>query len=225
MTWPLAAVLATCLLFQAARIAAAHELWIKTADEATPARLRIYFSDTPEPGEPERLSDAKGSRVWSDGMPLKFTQAQDALNVELGDRRPKVVSAFYDRGVVTSKGRSFIIYCAAYAQSGPLESGEKAETGIEAGQLHLTLIRDEGGKPSIKALWRGKPAADLALKVFQGAEELSEVRTNAQGMVPCPEVTDGQLALYAQLVDKAPGRRDRQEYSEVRYKATFCLLP
>ena len=136
-----------------------------------------------------------------------------------------VRSAFADRGVVTYMGQSFIIYLAAYAQSRAIEPDQAANLGLGDDQVRLLLFSRDNGPPVVRAIWKGKPAADAAVKIFHGPGDPTEVRTDAHGEIPCPDLREGPWSLLVQVVEKTPGKRDGRDYSEIRYKATLAISP
>jgi formylmethanofuran dehydrogenase subunit E len=128
-----------------------------------------------------------------------------------------------DRGIVTSKGDSFVIFLAAYAQTRAVEPDQAANLGLGDDQVRLLLVSRADGPPVVRALWKGKPAADAAVKIFHGPGDPTEVRTDARGEIPCPDLREGPWSLLVQVVDRTPGKRDGRDYSEIRYKATLAI--
>jgi hypothetical protein len=219
-SWILAATL--CLI---PAWAGAHELWFLPDPGSDPTLTRLYFGDSPAPGEAERVAEIAHAKVWIDGKAVDVKRLPEGLEVRLPTRRPEIISAFADRGVVDYQGQSFIITLAAYAQSGPVKRSEGLKLGLDDDQLRLLLVAREGGSPVVRAIWKGKPAADVAVKVFRGTSESTEVRTDGKGEIACPDFKRGGVSLLAQVVAKTPGKRDGKDYSEVRHKATLTLIP
>jgi hypothetical protein len=127
--------------------------------------------------------------------------------------------------VVTHNDQSFVIYLAAYAQTRAIDLQEAANVGLGDDQVRLLLIARDNGPPVIRASWKGKPAADVAVKIFHAGSEPSDLRTNERGEVPCPDLREGPWSLLIQMTDKAPGKRDGHDYSETRFKATLSISP
>ena len=84
--------------------------------------MRLSFGDSPDLGEAERIAEIAHTKVWADGQPVEVRRLPDGLEARLPERRPAVVSAFADRGVVPYQGDKFIIYLAAYARRGQSSS-------------------------------------------------------------------------------------------------------
>ena len=124
---------------------------------------------------------------------------------------------------MTHEGRSFVIYLAAYGQTRAIDPDQAADLGLDHEQVRLLLVSRDNGPPVVRATWKGKPAADLAVKIFHGTGEPTEARTDALGEVPCPDLREGPWSLLIQVVDKTPGKRDGRDYSEIRYKATLGI--
>ena len=220
-TWIFAAALAAAVSPPAAR---AHELWFQPGQAANPGVLRLTFGDSPEPGEAERVAEIAKAKVWADGEPVEVARLADGLEARLPTRRPAVVSAFADRGVVPYKGDSFVIYLAAYAQTRPLDAGAAQNLGLADDQLRLLLVSRGGERPVVRAEWKGKPAADAVVQVFgRAGEKPTELRTDSKGEIACPDLKAGPVSLLAVVKDETPGKRDGVEYSHIRYKATLSL--
>jgi formylmethanofuran dehydrogenase subunit E len=203
--------------------AVAHELWFHPGAAGEPGLVRLSFGDSPDIGEAERVAEIAQTKVWADGQPLEVKRLPDGLEVRLPDRRPAVVSAFADRGVVPYMGDSFIIYLAAYAQTRAIEPGEATRLGLGDDQVRLFLISQPDGPPVVRATWKGKPAADAAVKLFHGHGTPAEGRTDSRGEIPCPDLREGPWSLLVDVRDKTPGQRDGRDYSHIRFKATLAI--
>ncbi len=184
---------------------------------------RLSFGDTPDLGEAERVAEIAQTKVWADGKALEVRRLPDGLEARLPERRPAVLSAFADRGVVPYMGDSFIIYLAAYAQTRAIEPSEATRLGLGDDQVRLLLISRPDGPPVVQALWKGKPAADAAVKLFHGRGTPAEARTDSRGQIPCPDLREGPWSLLVEVRDKTPGQRAGRDYSHIRYKATLAI--
>jgi formylmethanofuran dehydrogenase subunit E len=203
----------------------AHELWFHSSTGGQTAPVRLSFGDSPEFGEAERVAEIANTKVWADGKPLEVKRLPDGLEARPPQGQPAVLSAFADRGVVTYKGDSFIIFLAAYAQARAVEPDQANNLGLRDDQVRLLLVSRPDGPPVVRASWKGKPAADVSVKIFHGPGDPTEVRTDARGEVSCPDLREGPWSLLAQVVEQSPGKRDGRDYSEIRYKATLAISP
>jgi formylmethanofuran dehydrogenase subunit E len=201
----------------------AHELWFHSSTGGQSAPVRLSFGDSPEFGEAERVAEIADTKVWADGKPLVVKRLPDGLEAKPPQGQPAVLSAFADRGVVTYKGESFIIYLAAYAQSRAIESDRAGNLGLGDVQVRLLLVSRSDGPPVVLTTWKGRPAASAAVKIFHGHGESTETHTDHRGEIPCPDLREGPWSLLVQVVDKKPGQRDGRNYSELRYKATLAI--
>jgi formylmethanofuran dehydrogenase subunit E len=205
--------------------ASAHELWIHTRPGGDSAVLRLTFGDSPDLSEAERVAEIAHAKVWAGGKPLEVKRLPDGLESQLPTGGCAVVSAFADRGVVTHNGQSSVIYLAAYSQTRAVEPKQAANLGLNDDQVRILLFSSDNGPPVVRATWKGGPAANVAVKIFHGPGDRTEVRTDARGEIPCPDLREGPWSLLVQVVDKTPGKRDGRNYSEVRYKATLAISP
>jgi hypothetical protein len=223
--WKNACLLAAVSISIANPSAFGHELWFQPKQKDA-AFVRLTFGDTPAPGEAERVAEIARTKVWADGVALEVSRLPDGLQAQLPARRPAVLSAFADRGVVDYKGDSFVILLAAYAQTRPVESDEIRHLGLGDDQVRLLLITRQGHTPMVQALWKGEPVAHAAVEVFRIAGgKPEEVRTNSQGEIPCPDLKAGPVYLLIVVLDKTPGKRGGRDYTHTRYKATLTLSP
>jgi hypothetical protein len=171
--------------------------------------------------EAERVAEIAHTKVWVGGKPVEVQRLPDGLEAKLPEPLPAVISAFADRGVVNQNGQSSVIYLAAYAQTQAIESSQATHLGLGDDQIRLLLCSSASGPPVVRATWKGKPAVDAAVKIFHGPGGPTEVRTDAHGELPCPDLRGGPWSLLVQVADKTPGKRDGRDYSEIRYKATL----
>jgi FmdE, Molybdenum formylmethanofuran dehydrogenase operon len=120
-------------------------------------------------------------------------------------------------------GDSFIIFLAAYAQTRAIESDQAANLGLGDDQVRLLLVSRTDGPPVVRALWKGKPAADAPVKIFHGPGDPTELRTDSHGEIPCPDLKEGPWSLLVLVMDRTPGKRDGRDYTHIRYKATLAI--
>jgi formylmethanofuran dehydrogenase subunit E len=213
----------TAFIGFAASDACAHELWMHLGPDAGVVRLTI--GDTPNVSEAERVGEIAHANLWADGKPLEVKRLPDGLEAQITGQRPVVVSAFADRGVVTFRGDSVVIHLTAYGQTRAIGADQAAKLGLDDDQLRFLLVSREDGPPVVQAQWKGKPAADAVVKIFHGSENPSEAHTDAHGQIPCPDLREGPWFLFAQVIEKTPGKRDGRDYSEIRYEATLAISP
>lgn len=205
--------------------ATAHELWFQPSGKSDSV-VRLTFGDSPAPGEAERVAEIAHAQVWADGAPMAVKRLADGLEVALPRPRPTISTAFASRGIVDFEGDSFVIQLAAYAQSRPIKADEAPSLGLDDDQLRLLLVQGRDGKPLIRAFWRGKPAADVAVELFHAdGKKAADLRTDVHGELPCPDLKGGPVSLLAVLFDRTPGTLGGRSYTHTRFKATLSLEP
>ena len=214
-------LVAAALLAPAA--ARAHELWFLPDPPPGAERTRLYFGDSPAPGEAERVAEIAHARVWVDGRPVAVRRLDDGLEVPAAPGAAAVAGAFADRGVIDHEGRSFVITLAAYAQSRPLPAGAAPDLGVGDDQLRLLWVARPDGTTTLRATRQGKPAAGAVVRTFRGTAESTEARTDARGELAVPDLTRGGVSCLATVETPTPGKRDGRAYEFIRYKATLTL--
>lgn len=219
MRTPLRVAAAMAAVTALAQTADAHFVWVKAEPTPSPAVARIYFGEAPEPGEPGLIARIAKTKVWADGRPLEVAKAEDCLDAKLPEPRPAAIDAVCDYGIVTKRGPAFLLRYAARAQVRP----EAADSAPPEAVAHPRLIwvAEAGTKPTVRAVWRGKPVAKATVQLFGDEGEPREVETDEQGRVPVPDV--GRLSLLLKVVEEGSGSRDCHEYTEVRHYATLTV--
>jgi formylmethanofuran dehydrogenase subunit E len=203
--------------------AMAHELWLHTGPGTDPGVIRLTFGDTPSLNDAERVAEIAHAKVWAGAEPLEVKRLPDGLEASLPRRGAAVVSALAERGVVTHNGQSSVIYLAAYYQTQALAADQAANLGLSEDQVRLLLFSRNDGPPVVRAIWKGKPAADVPVKMFHGSGDPTERRTDAHGEIPCPDLREGPWSLLITVVDNTPGKRDGLAYTAIRYNATLAI--
>jgi hypothetical protein len=199
--------------------ASAHFLWLKAEPSGSPPAARVYFGEAPEPGEPDLVARIAGTEAWADGEPLDVKAAEDGLEAALPGARPAAIDAACDYGVVTRRGPAFLLRYAARAQAAPVDAGS-AE--VPAAEYPRLVWAEESGEESVvQAVWRGRPVAGAAVKIYADEGEPREVLADADGRL----VVEGlrRSSLLLKVVEEEPGRRDGLDYGEVRYYATLTV--
>jgi hypothetical protein len=163
--------------------ARAHELWLHACPGSDAGLIRLTFGDGPDLSEAERVAEIASAKVWAGVKRLEVKRLPDGLEAHVPAGNSAVVSAVADRGVVSYKGQSFVIYLAAYSQTRAIEPDQAANLGLGDDQVRLLLFASHDGPPVVRATWKAKPVADTAVKIFHGTGEPTEVRTNAHGEI------------------------------------------
>jgi len=203
--------------------ASAHELWFHPGAGGAAGWARLTFGDSPDLDAAKRATEIEHAQVWADGQRLAVQRRPDGLEVRLPDHPPAVLSAFADRGVVNSRGDAFVIQLAAYAQAQAVEPGQAERLGLGDQQVRLLLITRSEGPPVVQASWRGQAVANAPIKLFHQGAAAIDMQTDGQGRIPCPDLGKGPCWLLLEVRDQKPGRRNSQDYSHIRYKATLAI--
>lgn len=197
--------------------ASAHFVWVKAEPSASPPVVRVYFGEAPEPGEPELVARIAQTKLWADGKPLEVKKAEGCLEAKLPRPHPTTIDAACDYGVVTKRGPAFLLQYAARTQARPV-AAESAEVGEHP---RLIWVEEHGAKSVVKAVWRGKPVAKAAVKIYGEEGEPREVETDAAGRIAVDNMRRASLLL--KIVMTESGSRDGTDYTEVRRYATLTV--
>ena len=204
-------------------LARAHELWFLPDPTPSSSESRLYFGDSPAPGEAERVAEITHARVWSDGKPVEVRRLVNGLEALVSPGSPRITSAYADRGVIDYEGKSFVITLAAYAQSRPVAAESTPRLGLDDDQLRLLWVEKSDGTTILRATRLGRPVANIPVRLFRGTAESTEVRTDPNGELAVPDHTSRGISCLAVADIPTPGQRDGKEYSFIRYKATLTL--
>jgi N-acetylneuraminic acid mutarotase len=219
--------LAGNLLLGLASFADAHFLWLvaKPAADGQPAEAHLYFSESPEPDDPEllkRLGDISIVSIDAAGQAktIGLTLGEDSLTAPLADAETLLVMQ-HTYGVFTRGETSFLLNYRG--KTGPALR-HKAWTYPTSDRLDLDLVpAEDGDKIKVRVLWQGKPAAGVPVVAVDPAGDDRELESDANGFV---SVVKGEHGLYTfrakQSVDEA-GEANGKAYSASRFYTTLTL--
>ncbi|MEZ6110734.1 MAG: kelch repeat-containing protein [Pirellulaceae bacterium] len=227
-TW-LALLLAAAML-AAPTVARAHFLWIvRTVEKNKDERLQVYFSESPEPDDPDLLERVKDAQVWrldasGAGTPLELSLAGESLFSDLGDRAGEqaVFALSRDYGVISRGGEKFLL--RYYAKTGPAAGHKHWQTHTAAKHLDLELIPSVSGQQiQVQTLWQGKPVADAQVKIAGPGIDEVETASDEAGNVSFRAGEPGLYAIRVRHIESRGGTIGDQAFDSVRHYATLAL--
>jgi uncharacterized GH25 family protein len=221
-----------CTLTLGLANAQAHFIWIDMAPAADGRpQARLYFSETPEPGEPHLIEKIAHTRAWARDAEghtadLKVGKAdsESALLPLAGEVAAAAsLEAVCDYGVYQRGQAGLLLQYYAKRLSG--EWARHADTLARADKLALDIVpRLEGERLAIEVLYQGQPAAASEVIVVDPAGELHELKTDAKGRVTADAASPGRYAVRAAHIesDKA-GEREGKKYSQTWHYCTLLV--
>lgn len=176
--------------------------------------LQIYFSESPQPGNPKFLEGLVDGKTWMKPAGAKAKPLTISLDGEHLLARPEVaepvVFGYYQNwGKFTRGDEPFelIYYAKTY-------SGRQAWDIKSAKKLALDIRPQyKNGQLTATALWRGKPLAGAEI-VVQGGVDFYEGKTNEKGQFQCKISAP---ALYAIRVRHVEGPAEGEELGRRHY--------
>lgn len=224
------ALLLAATVLAAPTVARAHFLWIvRTVEQNGEQRLQVYFSESPEPDDPDLLERVKDAQVWrlnasGAGTPLKLTLADESLSSKLSDGAGEqdVFALTRDYGVIARGGEKFLL--RYYAQTGPAVGHKHWQTHRAANHLDLELIPSVSGQQvQVQTVWQGKPVADAQVKIAGPGIEAIETATDEAGKVTFQAGEPGVYAIRVRHIESRSGTIGDQAFDSVRHYATLAL--
>ena len=218
-----------CCLTLGLADANAHFIWIdlvSTADGQPQARL--YFSETPEPGEPHLIAKIAHTKAWSRDAQdhvtdLKVGKPANEESAELplagAAANGASLEADCDYGVYQRGPSGMLLHYYAKRLGGDWASqGDKL---ARAPKLMLDIVPQKAGdKLKLAVLFQGKPSPGSELVVIDPAGEQQDLKTDEQGEASVNAAAGGRYAVRAShIVPDGEGSRDGKKYAQ-----TLALL-
>ncbi len=210
--------------------AQAHFLWLVASPTEEPTEVKLYFSESASPDDPDLLERVAKAEAWipggrrSEPQRLTFSKKDDALVASIPSRSassPVVLKHNY--GVITrGKAPMLLNYCAKSYPS-QLPGSWKAVSDKELLPLEITPS-PAGEQMQFEVTWQGKPIADVQVVVDgPGLKESVEGVTNDQGVFACKLANAGLYSVRARLIEETSGEHDGEAYKSVRHYSTLSL--
>lgn len=226
-----AAALVLNVWLLAAGVAQAHFLWVLSDSDAKVPGIRVFFSESASPDDPDLLNRVTHAKAWAissrrgeDPQPLQLEKKDDALVAELppGLRdAPVVLQCTY--GTLTRGTETFLLnyYAKTYAQSLP---GTWRRVNNE-NLIPLEISpRVEGKDLSLTVLWQGKILPEAVVTIEgPGIEKKLEGPADKDGVFRCTLAEAGVFSIRAKHTEAKGGEHDGKAYASVRHYSTLSL--
>jgi N-acetylneuraminic acid mutarotase len=192
--------------------------------------VQVYFGEAAEPDDPALLPRIAKAQLWAKVndrrakepfQPLSLTLENDALSAA----SPGSVAVYglsHDYGVLSRGDSVFRLRYFAKAYGSSLPGQWTAVNDANRLPLELTPAWN-GSQLVLTAIWQGKPAAGLAVRVDGCGLEAFEATTDDAGRVICEPTTQGLLSARVRHIDQTPGESDGKSYPETRSYSTLAI--
>ncbi len=224
--------LACCLTLGLAD-ANAHFIWIDLASTADgQPQARLYFSETPEPGEPHLIAKIAHTKAWSRDAQDHVTDL--TVGKPAGDESAELplagaaangasLEADCDYGVYQRGPSGMLLHYYAKRLGGDWASGEQKLA--RAPRLALDIVPHRAGdKLKLAVIFQGKPSPGAELVVVDPAGEQQDLKTDEQGEASVNAAAGGRYAVRAShIVPDGSGTRDGKKYAQTLHYCTLLV--
>src|SRR5580700_9431779 len=214
-------VLLAVALVAGATSARAHFLWIAPDSSPKDGRVHVYFSESPEPDDPELLGKLKGLKVQqvSAGekpQTLNLTRGDDSLLATPVGPLAQSFSLDHTYGLLDRNGEVFLL--VYHGRMYPANSKNQWTPPTSEQRLPLELVPSVAeGRLAVRVLWQGQPLAGAELRATPAGAEPVDGKSDALGQFSLAASGPGQYALRAKYVEKRAGEADGKKYGTVRH--------
>ncbi len=221
-----------CLLTLGLPSAHAHFLWIDAAagDNGQP-QARLYFSETPAPGEPHLIGKIAHAKAWvrdANGKRVELklgTPDEEAALLPLAGEVAGAASleTFCDYGIYERGPAGLLLQYYSKCLSG--DWAKHADKPSRTDGLELDIVPTlEGGKLTLEVVYQGKPAPGGEVIVVGPNGDEQQFTADEQGRVTANAGSPGKYAVRAARIeaDKA-GERDGKKYAQTWHYCTLLV--
>ena len=220
-------VLLAVALLAGATSARAHFLWI--APDASPidGRVHVYFSESPEPDDPDLLSRLKGvmlQQISAGEKPhtLELTRGNDSLVASPIGMGAQSFSLDHTYGLLDRNGDVFLL--VYHGRMYPANSKNQWTPPTSEQRLPLELIPTfADGRLAVCVLWQGQPVSGAELRATPAGGEPVDGKSDALGQFSVAASRPGRYALRAKYVEQRAGEAEGKKYATVRHYSTLVV--
>ena len=206
--------------------AQSHFLWLVPADESG-AKVTLYFSEGPEPDNPEMLKRVSSVRA----VPYRTEKPNEPVGFEFEESNSRLVakhagasawSLSHTFGTHGRDEKNLIVYSAASVACRRPGMGEKDAVSLPL--IGYTAEPTFDGKTLSIRVWDNeKPAADIAVEL-QSPNDHRSLRTDNDGRIAIQDIETGVYAIRCLQVDNTPGEHEGVAYKAVKKYSTVSFL-
>jgi uncharacterized protein DUF4198 len=221
-------VLLAAAVVASATSARAHFLWIAPDESPKEGRVHVYFSESPEPDDPELLGRLKGLKlqeISAGDKPhvLELTRGENSLvAIPVGKTPAQSFSLDHTYGLLSRGGEDFLL--VYHGRMYPADSKNQWTPPSADQQLPLELIPHiADGRLTVRVLWQGQPLAGADVRAIPAGAEPIDGKSDAAGQFSVPASGSGRYALRAKYVEQRAGEREGKKYATVRHYSTLVV--
>lgn len=216
-----------CALALAAAPARAHFIWLDLQpSDGGKSQARLYFSEEPEPGEPDLIGKAAKVKVWlrkADGTLAEVklnpaAEAEAALVADCADATAVSLEGNWDYGVYSHGPKGMLLN---YYAKGLGADWTKNPALARAEKLKLDVVPTLVDKKlAVQVLYDGKPVSKGDVQFVDPSGEHHDLTTDEQGRA---EITagGGAWAVRAAVIEADKGgERDGKKFQQTWHYAT-----
>jgi len=214
---------AAALMLVACSSVQAHFLWI--VSDAASSQTRVYFSETPEPDDPDLLDRVADVKLLcfeprDKVSEISVKKQEDALVAPLGKAYAVALSRQY--GVLERGGEKFLLNYHATSHVSPIASDWKRLGSDDKPPLEIVPLQ-KGRQVELTLYWQGKPLADAEIVADAPGIEETKGKTDAQGRFVVELNKSGLLSARARHVVTEPGKLNDKAYDSIRHWTTLTV--
>jgi hypothetical protein len=197
----------------------AHFLWVVVED----GKGRVYFSETPAPGDAKLLSGIEGISVWqledhsSVAIRTALVNHEDLGWREFSIRQDRPVYFQHDYGILQRGDAKFLLqYYGSYYCSKSIDSA----AAVASVEFELVPTWKDS-KFSITAYRSGQPVPNCEIQVADETGAIAEGTTNDSGRFEVSADVRNRIWARAKWTLKESGTHEGNSFGEIRQYATL----
>jgi N-acetylneuraminic acid mutarotase len=210
-------------------VAQAHFLWVVTQSGEQAASVKVYFSESAAPDDPDLLTRVEQAEAWAIGArgepaALSLKRTGDDLVAEVpSSHRSSTVVLRHNYGVLTRGEETFLLKYYAKCYPSLLPGTWKKVSDNKLLPLDVTPQLD-GSRVALQVRWNGAPLADATVTVIgPGIDKKLEGPTDQEGVFRCALPETGMYSIRAKHTENTAGEMDGKSYKSVRHYSTLAL--
>ncbi|MFO0910103.1 MAG: galactose oxidase [Isosphaeraceae bacterium] len=199
----------------------AHFIWLEAEPGSRPgqATIRLYFNEAPVP-DSDFVKFVREGRLEVEGQLVPSRMGGDGREASWVGRLPLIVDSERDMGVSSRGDTTFHLVYTARCQTAPVAANRPE--ALEG--LRVRMI-EGSSTDQIEVNFQGKPLAGARLRLYPHEGAPREDKCDDRGRATVAGLSAGKVALWANHVEKSPGKLGEKSFTETRHYATLTFTP